>query len=130
MYRPVLAALVGALSLFALAGCGGSSLVPVTGTVTYKGKALPQGTIMFQPEQGRAASGKIKDGQIVEVTTHTLNDGLAVGKYRVSITAVANPEDMYAKHESLIPAAYNSPDKSGLTAEITSGKNELKFDLK
>jgi hypothetical protein len=129
MQRHVLAALAG-LGLLALAGCGGSSLAPVSGKVTYKGEPLSQGTIVFHPEQGRQASGKIKDGQIVEVTTHAPNDGVAPGKHKVTIRSVSNPDDMYAKQESLIPENYGFPDKSGLTADITSGKNDLKFDLK
>lgn len=32
--------------------------------------------------------------------------------------------------ESLIPAKFNNPETSGLTAEIKPGKNSLQFDVK
>lgn len=119
-----------------LGGCGGaqsqqSPLGKVTGTVEYNGKPLPQGTIAFISEKARPASGKIKDGQIIEVTTYTSDDGAPIGKHKVTITAVDNPNaDMYTKTKSLIPVKYNDPNKSGLTAEIKTGDNALKFDLK
>ena len=62
--------LPGFLATVALAaGCGSdANVAPVTGTVTYKGEPLKQGTITFVPENGRPGNGKIVDGQIVEVT--------------------------------------------------------------
>jgi hypothetical protein len=129
MFRHTLCVL-GACCLVALSGCRGDGPVPVTGTVTYKGTPLAQGTITFTPEEGRVAFGKIKDGKIVEVTTHTLDDGAAKGRNRVSIRSISNPDDMYAKQVSLIPEKYGDPNTSGLTAELASGTNELSFDLR
>jgi hypothetical protein len=121
---------LGACCLAALSGCRPAAPVPVTGKVTYQGRPLEQGTITFTPEEGRVAFGKIKDGKIVEVTTHSLNDGATKGHHRVAIRSISNPDDMYAKHESLIPENYGDPNTSGLTADLTSGTNDLSFDLK
>ncbi|MCE9565705.1 MAG: hypothetical protein K8U57_27085 [Planctomycetes bacterium] len=113
-----------------VAGCSGPGIAPVEGTVTYKGEPLKDGTILFHPEKGRPAAGKIRDGKIVEVTTETLNDGVPVGSVRVAIQAITNPDKMDAPHKSLIPEKYGDPDKSELTADIKPGKNDLKFELK
>lgn len=114
------------------AGCGGGDRpVPVKGTVTYRGKPLEQGDILFYPEGGRPASGKIVAGQITDVTTFVHNDGVLPGKCRVAVQAVENANDMYKKHRSLIPDTYATPEKSGLTAEVTrASENTLVFDLK
>ena len=37
----------------------GRRLSPVSGRVTYQGKPVPTGKIMFYPEQGRPATGAI-----------------------------------------------------------------------
>jgi hypothetical protein len=118
-----------ALCLAPVAGCGGQKSAEVTGTVTHKEKPLAQGTITFFSERGPAAFGKIRGGKIVEVTTRSLNDGAAPGNYKVAISSVSNPDDMYAEHVSLISEKYNSPDNSGLTAQLKPGANELTFTL-
>lgn len=64
-YRPELWVL-GVLSLL-LAGCGGQKSYHVFGTVTYKGKPVPTGQIVFEPDptagnKGQPAFAKIKDG--------------------------------------------------------------------
>jgi hypothetical protein len=130
---PLLAALV--------AGCG-SNMAQVTGTVTYDGKPLSQGTIIFETTGARPATGKIVEGKVVEVMTRYPGDGAPVGSHKVAIHAVetsksavtANPgektsvESMTVK--SLIPPQYNDPATSGLTAELKPGPNEVKFELK
>ena len=89
-----------------------------------------EGTIVFHPEKGRPASGKIRDGKIVDVTTTTPNDGAPVGPVRVAIQSITNADKMDAPHNSLIPEIYGDPGKSGLTADIKADKNDLKFELK
>lgn len=59
----VSAVLVAAL----LAGCGGEKSFHLSGTVTYQGKPVPTGQIVFEPDasagnKGPAAFAKIKDG--------------------------------------------------------------------
>jgi hypothetical protein len=130
MHRYVRVGIVVFLCLLPLAGCGGSKLATVSGTVTYQGNPLTQGAITFFPENGREAYGKIKDGKIVEVTTHTFGSGAMPGQYRVAIFSEANPDDMKASHESLISKKYNDPKTSELTADIKPGDNKLTFELK
>lgn len=127
-------ALAGLLGCAVLWGCGGGGdgpvTAPVTGTVTYKGQPLAQGTITFYPASGRPAYGKIQNGRIVEVTTLTTNDGATVGPNKVTIQSVEGLEDMYKPAKWLIPERYGSLQQSGLTAEIKPGQtNELTFAL-
>ena len=130
---------IGRFALFAvfigLFGCGEKSekaqLGKVSGSVEYQGKPLSQGAIAFIPEKGHSASGKIKDGQIVEVTTYEPGDGAPIGLHQVTISAVDNPNaDMYTKTKSVIPVKYTDPKQSGLNAQIKAGENVLKYDLK
>ena len=69
--------LVAVLCLLA-AGCGGPSrpeTVPVSGRVTYQGKPVPMGQIMFYPDQGRPATGAIDADGNYRLTTFTTADG-------------------------------------------------------
>jgi hypothetical protein len=57
----------GVLLFVALAGCGGEKAYHVSGTVTFKGKPVPYGQIVFEPDpsagnKGQPAYAKIKDG--------------------------------------------------------------------
>jgi hypothetical protein len=134
-----------ALFCVLLAGCSDRpKLAKVKGTVTLDGKPLPSGTVTFEAKGTRPATGKIVNGEIVEVTTFDTGDGAPVGSHRVAVTAnaeansavVANPGESskgpkseYMVGKSLIPAAYNDPNTSGLTAEIKSGENTVELKL-
>ncbi|MGL4555105.1 MAG: hypothetical protein ACRC33_28400 [Gemmataceae bacterium] len=124
-----------------IAGCG-SNLGQVTGTVTYEGTPLADGTIIFETTGARPATGKIVAGKITDVMTSRPGDGVPPGSHKVAIHAIeaagsavaANPGDKTGiasmQTKSLIPAKYGDPATSGLTAEIKPGSNELKFELK
>jgi hypothetical protein len=115
----------------------------VKGTVTLDGKPLAKGSITFETTDARPATGTIVAGEIVEVTTYDPGDGAPVGQHKVAIAAtedaasavVANPGEAkqsatdYMAGKSLIPAMYNDPSASGLTAEIKPGQNTVEFKL-
>ena len=121
---------------FILAGCGrndGLITAPVVGKVTYRGKPLPNGTVMFVPGEGPAATGEISRDGSYRLSTGSL-DGAVLGNHKVSITALADiggalPEQRSPTPPSLLPAKYLSHETSGLTAEVKQGKNEVNFDL-
>jgi hypothetical protein len=132
---------IAALCLLS-AGCSDRpKMAEVKGTVTLDGKPLPAGTVTFEMKGERPATAKIVNGKITEVTTFDPGDGVPVGQHRVAIAAsedtaalAANPGDPtpkgnYMVGKSLIPAAYNNPDTSGLTAEIKPGENTVEFKL-
>ena len=132
-----------------LAGCGkrGPALAEVSGTVTLDGQPLERGTITFEATGLRPATAKILDGRIVEATTHRPNDGVPVGHQRIAVFsraepvaakpgpttepalpgAAAFPPSMAGR--SLLPARYNDPATSGLSATIRPGQNTLSLEL-
>lgn len=66
--KPVLALTAGAALLMA-AGCGsGERLYHLSGAITYQGRPVPAGTIVFEPDATKGNTGasgyaKIKDGR-------------------------------------------------------------------
>jgi hypothetical protein len=84
---PVLAAAV-----FAAAGCGGSNIVPVSGTVTLNGKPYKNAIVSFQPlgskdndNPGRGSSGRTDDQGRFTLIYDGKENGALVGKHRVRI---------------------------------------------
>ncbi len=129
--RPItrVAAIV-CLLLATEAGCRRSGPVtfPISGTVTYNGKSLPDGSIVLLPESGPGAAdaGTIHDGRFA-FAAHA-------GKKKVEIRATREVgpviRSMGARDkQSYIPAQYNSQTK--LTAEVVpDGSNNFVFDLR
>ncbi len=127
--------------LLLLCGCGGGrGLVPVSGTVRYNGKPLPNVYVSFSPDDPgiRAATGTADGTGRYQLTTFQANDGVRPGKYRVAVRYESEPEgprlaadDINYKRGKLItPLKYTDPEKSGLTAEVVAGKdNVFDFDL-
>jgi hypothetical protein len=133
MVRPILA--LAWLTLLAVAaGCGnpGPKLAPVRGTITYQGQRVPHGTVMFQPVDGPAATGDIKNGDYV-LRTDT-RDGAVLGKHRVTIISLQDQSGRLPEHRNplpppLVPLEYNFPDRSGLTAVVEDKENVVDFRL-
>lgn len=131
---------LGALCVLAtlglLTGCGGSSgagakLVPVSGKVSYKGQPLAKGRVSLMPvKPGNTATGEVVDGAF-RLSTFQKDDGAPPGQYKVAVTAWEKEPTMESpKGVPAIPEKYFSPEKSGLTADISAQKAELNFELK
>jgi hypothetical protein len=123
------------LALF-LTGCAdkGPKTAPVKGTITYQGKAVPQGTIMFQPAEGQAATGQIKDGNYI-LKTFKDGDGALPGNHKVTVISLADqsgllPEQRNPLPPAIVPLTFSFPDQSGLTAVVEDKPNVINFDLK
>ena len=124
-----------ALAALICGGCGGgltSSGYSASGTVTWKGRPLEQGTIQFLPDGGQApmVGGEIKDGQYVLPNP----PGLLVGTYRVRINSrsgPAGPRDSNLtdpRSKEQIPPEYN--EKTTLKAEVIGGGSKtFAFEL-
>jgi hypothetical protein len=131
MPRPVpLAWLPVALAVGLCAGCGDSSTV--SGTVTYAGKAVENGTLSFYPadRKGVARAATVAGGR------YWIKD-LAPGKKRVRLTArpdaTLEPGPGGEKRLRLLP------DREGIPAqgveneevvEVNKGRQTLDFALK
>jgi hypothetical protein len=142
---------LGLLALPLLSGCGDDGFgrrYSVSGTVSHKGEPIERGRITFTPTapDGRPASGEIREGSY-ELTTVNPGDGALAGSYKVSVMAmevddsevlanagggVGNQIDVIQATQAavpLIPAKYQLPDTSGLTAEVEERSNTIDFDL-
>jgi hypothetical protein len=119
-----------------LCGCGAAEHTgnPVSGTVTFQGKPLDQGSIRFSPVggQGTMSGGPIKNGEYLLPAT----SGLEPGKYEVRITssdaghssADEMPGEVKEAPKERIPPEYNARTK--LFAEIqSSGENKFDFAI-
>jgi hypothetical protein len=125
-----------------IVGCGGDPRVAtVSGTVTYKGKPLPNAYVAFWPEkQGeRAATGSTDANGRYRLTTYQAYDGAVIGKHGVMIRAeevqVAEgppkaADDITLKRGKLLtPPRYSNAVTSGLTALVAPKNNVIDFDL-
>lgn len=115
------------LLLLPLAGCGaaGPKLYEVTGTVTFDGKPIPDGDIIFAATDTISEqAGKIENGQFLVLAT------AGNKQVRIFATREAEFDKVMNAHVRVpyIPDRYNT--KTTLTADVTaSGPNKFTFDL-
>jgi hypothetical protein len=62
--------------------------------------------------------------------TFVVKSGMVPGEYKVTVTPATPTPERPDPKDSKVPEKYRSSETSGLTSKITSGKNELKLDLK
>jgi hypothetical protein len=130
------------LTLGAVLGCGqdGPTLAKVRGTVTYKNAPLKFGSVVFQPEKGKLASGKIQPDGTFELTTNTPGDGAVVGTHRIRVVSSSNQDPNVQNKgasgaelstgKSLIPEKYTDLEKTPLKQEVQDIEvNTFKLDL-
>jgi len=129
--------LVSAAAL--VAGCSRSPepTYSVQGTVTYQGKPLDGGTVLFDQMapgpsgQRYTARGRIDAGGRYSLSTFGDGDGAPAGRYRV---AVAEAAPALAKETDVappptIPTQYSSVESSGLEYEVKPQSNEINIEL-
>jgi hypothetical protein len=140
------------LLLAACAGCSSSTQGTISGKVTYQGKPVPAGTVVFVPQvQGGSFVARIRDGQ------YKL-ENCPVGPAKIAVSTPANTDPMKRMmggkmkrppeiQEKLkggapavgaasndaptisIPPRYQDPEKSGLTCEVKGGSQVYDIDL-
>ena len=128
------------ISMFLLVGCG-ESVSPankVTGVVTVGGKPIEGATVIFEPSEGRSATGITDAKGEFTLTTHEEGDGAVEGTHKVAISKAAYvPKDTSLeelakaeKSKSPVPEKFGSTERSELTAKVTAdGKNHFEFKL-
>ncbi|MGD9632891.1 MAG: hypothetical protein AB7G28_10235 [Pirellulales bacterium] len=135
--RILLLAAISTLPLL-FGGCGSGSpfeFVPVKGKVTYDdGTAIPlQGMRIYfhslePPIDGMhvrpGTGGVAADGTFKDITSYKFGDGLAYGKYKVSLVA-----DERGKLTSKIPKDCAQPDKTPLQIEVTESGQFLEIKV-
>lgn len=141
--RRLVSSLVFSAALFGFAGLlgcsGGGSLAPVSGKVTYNGKAVTGGSLSFSPIGGDNAKNPGKPGAAViqsdgtfKVGTNDTADGAVVGRHKVTFSA---PQMDYPP--GVDPKPGQLPPKSGFEGlvvkqpeiEVKSGSNTIEVEL-
>jgi hypothetical protein len=131
-------AIIAAIALIAVVGCGGPYDSSVRGKVTLDGNPLPRGVITYQPVNGGPSAYAMIDGNgsgtYVVRTGH--EEGLPSGEYLVTVTA---NEPSAASHSTkggppppgklITPAWYRARETSGLKFTVQRGKNEINLEL-
>ncbi len=87
-------------------------LATVEGTVTYKGKPLPDGTITFHLKDDQFVGAKLKDGKYRV-------DRVPVGEFTVTIES----------KKVRLPAKYSAEETSGLKLSVKKGKNTADIQI-
>lgn len=126
-----LAILAAVWGLWALPGCGGGGptkvpLMSVKGTVTLSGAPLTEGTVSFSS----SATGNGAIAHLGPEGKFVVTGGIVAGDYKVVITPPTPTPDNPEPKKSDIPDKYRNEATTDLTAKITTGANDLKFDLK
>jgi hypothetical protein len=141
--------LVAGLGLvLSLGGCTRDPNMPklgkVHGTVTYKGKVVDSGHVVFTPaagkggETGQVATGEINSDGTYEMTTFNTGDGAILGQHIVTVTVqkgeMPKPDEFsrikYELPKNLAPTKYASADKSPLRCTVVEGDNKFDIDMK
>jgi hypothetical protein len=132
-------------------GCGAETVkpnlekvVPVSGTLTYKGQPLEGYMVSFLPVDGRRPAVGVTDvnGKF-KLGTNSADDGAPPGQCEVTVVWAGPKETGPAGQESIIddpaqlpkpkiqiPEKYASPKASGLSLNVPAGGlSDLKIDL-
>ena len=134
-----------ALAVLGVAGCaGGERPASVYGHVSYKGKPVTSGTVVFVSEDGKSSY----PGQVQPDGSYAIAQA-PVGEVRLSFDNPPPPRTApplgqkppandpeyqeAAKAASLYvptPVHFKDPDKSGIIFDLRRGSNECDIDLK
>lgn len=122
-----------ALVAFGLSGCSDNGLLGVSGTVTFDGKPIPDGSISFMPVSGKGvtAGGEIKNGKY---SAQVSPGEMAVQIYATNTVEKQNPTQeeiergITSDPVQYIPEEYNQQSTLRITVSDSSLKHD--FDLK
>ena len=147
--RHLLSLTAGLGLVCSLVGCSYDPNLPklgkVHGKVTYKGKPLDGGRIVFTPatgkggETGQNASGEIDSSGSYEMTTFNTGDGAIIGQHIVTVVTLekgelpkpdANSHIKYELPKSVTPSKYATADKSPLRCTVVPEGSTFDIELK
>lgn len=114
-----------------LAGCGGETLSPVTGKVTFNGEPVRGGTIIFGPSEG-TKGGTPASAEVKEDGTYELKAGATVGavagKNKVMYTPPPGKPSTDPKKEGE-PSPYAGLVPVQKEVEVKPGPNVINIEL-
>lgn len=119
-----------------ISGCGGGSsgALPtgyVTGTVTFQGQAVTDGSVNVMSKE----SGRIYTSPLGAEGKFKISEPVVVGKYTVFISPPAGAAPTVEKpivapiDPPNIPKKYRVDATSGFVEEVKKGNNDFKFDM-
>jgi hypothetical protein len=125
--------------MVSLSGCSGGGekpTAPVSGNVTFEGKPVEGGSLTFTPQAtgpnpGKQGAASIqKDGSFL-AGTYSQNDGVLIGKVRISYSAPSMPfpEGGLKPGEQEPRSPYYGLVPKQTDAEIKAGSNTLDVEL-
>lgn len=125
--------MVFSAAVFTLLGCGGQGgdpSAPVSGRVTFDGKPLTAGEVIFVAENGKRSKGNISADGSFKLASPSGGDS-PVGPSYVCVTALqpAPSGDRYAAPVSLIPARFGQPEQSGMTWDVQPDGSQVLIEL-
>jgi hypothetical protein len=119
-----------------LAGCGDNRprTAVVRGTVTYKGKPVPNGTVNFIPAEGPAATGDIARDGSYSLTTFRKGDGAILGTHKVVVVAMQDQSGVAVEASTplpppIVPMKYTSLSTTDLQADVKDQENTINLVL-
>jgi hypothetical protein len=132
MFVPVLALVAGFAAMSLSGGCGSKTPAPgsatVRGKVTFNGKPVVGGLVVFTPDPQRGGEGKPARAETAADGGFVLHLDTApqipAGWYRVSIAPPPVVPDPTSP-SPLFPAKLARPDLSGLEREVQPGKEHV-----
>ncbi len=131
-----------AVVLITLSGCGSTTGLPVTGTVTLDDQPLPNALIFFYPEgrtAGLGGSGRTGPDGKYELIPAQGRKGIAPGDYKVVISrplrrdgspADPNVPPIESDARETLPAIYSDRELSKLSAKVSKEKAVHDFTLR
>lgn len=129
---PVVSLGAGVAAVALPGGCGKSAPPQVTtvhGRVTFQGRPVAGGLVVFTPDPDRGFAGKPVRGETDAAGAYTLQlDGrphIPAGWYRVSLADAAPPDPVAAFGRPAFPPQLGRPDQSGLVREVVAGKDHV-----
>lgn len=132
-------------------GCGSDPDMPklgkVGGTVTYKGKNVDAGHVVFTPVQGKGGdTGQIGTGEIrsdgsYTLTTFTTGDGAILGEHVVTVQVRPSGTDAYPMPKpdgsidyklpkNIAPSRYAKVETSPLRCTVPAGGTTYNIEIK
>jgi hypothetical protein len=106
----------------AAAGCSKRfEMGQVTGRVTYQGKPLPEGNVMFVPDNGFAAAGGINPDGTYRLLTKKPFDGATVGHHKVCVMPPFVPPPGYPAFN----LKYQDAETSGFEFIVKGGEENV-----
>jgi len=133
-------AILGALALTSVAGCGGVKHVSVAGTATLDGQPLNVGQVVFTPDTAKGNThritcrSRIKDGhydlETDGVTRAESGSGVPLGWYKVTFRMPADTSKKHPIVEPNISGKFMDPDKTPLSVEVKDYPEPGAYDIK